>query len=114
MPSLDQLHPELVPWARWLVQVAEYNGMRVQITSTLRTAGQQESLYRRFLACRSTGGARCLPAAPPGRSDHERGLAFDLVVNGDFRGAAQDALGRYWSSIGGKWGGSVDPVHFGV
>ena len=117
MPSFDTLDPGLKPWAEWLKTVAEYNGLTVQITSTRRTWGQQNSLWQRFLACQGDPGAfggRCLPAAPPGHSAHEKGLAFDLVVNGDFRSPEQEALGRYWQSLGGLWGASADPVHFGV
>lgn len=113
MASVAQLDPALRPWAEWLIRVAEYNGMRVQVTSTFRTTAQQTVLYQRYLQCSERGGrGTCLPAARPGTSDHELGRAFDLVVNGDFRSPAQAALGRFWESLGGRWGGSIDPVHF--
>lgn len=116
MADVGRLAPGLVPYARYLLAVAEYNGLRVQVTSTLRTRGQQELLYQRYLQCRANnpGKATCLPAAVPGTSDHELGLAFDLVVNGDFNSSAQAALGRFWESIGGRWAGRADPVHFYV
>lgn len=113
MPSLSQLDPQLRPWAEYLVAVGEYNGFRVQVTSTRRSSGQQATLWNRYKTCQRSGGS-CLPAAPPGTSLHERGLAFDLVVNGDYRGPAQEALGRFWESLGGRWAGSADPVHFSV
>lgn len=110
MPSLSTLDPRFRPWAVYLVQVAEYNGFRVGITSTRRSAGQQAGLWNRYQTCLRSGGS-CLPAAPPGRSLHEYGLAVDLVVNGDWRGPHQEALGRWWASIGGFWS-PRDPVHF--
>lgn len=114
MTSLQGLHPGLRPWIEYLLRVAQYNGLRVQVTSTLRTRADQARLWQRYQTCVKSGGHSCLPAAPPGSSDHELGLAVDLVVNGDYRGAAQEALGRFWESLGGRWAGSVDPVHFYV
>jgi LAS superfamily LD-carboxypeptidase LdcB len=114
MPSVTQLDPQLAPWARYLLDVAQYNGLRVQVTSTRRTRAQQELLWQRYQACGRSGGGGCLPAAPPGSSAHEHGLAFDLIVNGDYRGPAQEALGRFWEGLGGRWAGAADPVHFGV
>jgi LAS superfamily LD-carboxypeptidase LdcB len=113
--STATLDPGFRPWVEYLLRVAEYNGLRVQVTSTLRTRAQQIVLYQRWLQCSARGGrGTCLPAAPPGTSDHELGLAVDLVVNGDFRSAAQASLGAFWQSLGGRWGGAVDPVHFSV
>ena len=103
----------LIPYADYLVRVAEYNGLRVQITSVFRSNEKQQILYQRYLRCR-VNSRTCIPAAPPGRSQHNYGRAFDLVVNGDYRGSSQEALGRFWQSMGGVWGGSRDPVHFGV
>lgn len=115
MASVAQLDAAFRPWVEYLLRVAEYNGLRVQVTSTLRTRAQQTVLYQRYLQCSARGGrGTCLPAAVPGTSDHELGLAVDLVVNGDFRGPHQRALGEFWNSIGGKWAGDADPVHFSV
>lgn len=112
MPSLSSLDPRLAPYAQHLVRVAESQGLRVQVTSVRRTRAQQQVLYQRYLARLRAGDPNPLPANPPGSSLHEHGLAFDLVVNGDYRGSAQRALGQLWQSWGGKWAGSVDPVHF--
>lgn len=115
MASTALLHHEFRPWVEYLLRVAEYNGLRVQVTSTLRTRAQQTVLYQRYLQCAARGGrGTCLPAAVPGTSDHELGLAVDLVVNGDFRGASQRALGEFWRSLGGRWAGDADPVHFSL
>lgn len=110
MADTRSLHPALRPWADYLLQVAAYNGLRVQVTSTLRTRAQQTLLWQRSQAC----GGGCLPAAPPGTSDHEYGLAFDLIVNGDYRSPHQRALGLFWRSLGGRWADEADPVHFSV
>jgi LAS superfamily LD-carboxypeptidase LdcB len=114
MASLATLHPQLRPYAELLVRVAELNGLRVSVNSTLRTRAQQAILYQRYLEAQRTGARGVLPANPPGTSDHELGLAFDLTVNGDYRSAAQAALGSLWRSWGGVWAGAADPVHFGV
>src|SRR5256884_9694199 len=67
------LQPWLAPWAARLVRAAQAGWPTVRVTSTLRTPGQQARLYRRYLA-----GLSPYPAAPAGRSLHERGRAFDV------------------------------------
>lgn len=115
MPSTSLLDPRFKAYADFIIMVAQRQGWRVQITSTRRTRGQQETLYARYLACERGGPQpmRCLPAAPPGHSDHEKGLAMDLVVQGDYRSPQQFALGRWWASVGGFWS-ERDPVHFAL
>lgn len=103
------LQPWLQPYADYLLRVAIANGLRVSVTSVFRSIQKQDVLYQRYQR-----GLSDIPAAPPGRSWHNYGLAFDLVVDGDYRGSSQTALGRFWQSMGGVWGGSRDPVHFGV
>ena len=96
------LHPGLAPWATWLYDVAELNGLRPRITSTYRSVATQARLYERYRA-----GQSKLPAAPPGRSLHNYGMAFDMVADN------LDGLGAVWESVGGRWGGRFrDPVHF--
>jgi len=98
------LHPELQPYATWLYRVAEYYGLGPKVTSTYRSYATQARLYNRYLS-----GESPYPAAPPGRSLHNRGLAFDMVVK------EQEWLGNVWENIGGRWGGRFrDPVHFDV
>jgi hypothetical protein len=93
--------PALQPWARALLNATP----GVQLTSTRRSAAQQRALYRRYLAGKSR-----YPAAPPGHSKHELGLAFD-AWHPDERVLA--ALGKLWESWGGTWGGRFnDPIHF--
>lgn len=103
--TLDGLHPAMRAAAKALVAVAAANGLRPVVTSVRRSKASQARLYRNYLAGRSR-----FPAAPPGTSKHERGLAFDLVVTPESRLAD---LGALWESIGGRWGGRFgDPVHF--
>ena len=101
--DLSQLIPELEPFARDLVLVAGQAGLQPRVTSTRRSYPEQKRLYSRYLAGLST-----LPAAPPGRSAHEFGYAFDMVVT-PYNALAD--VGRTWSQAGGVWHAS-DPVHF--
>lgn len=81
-------------------------GRPTYVTSGRRTHEQQAALYRDWQA-----GTRRLPAAPPGRSAHEYGLAFDL-------GGAPRTLriaGALAPYLGLTWGGrfhTPDVVHF--
>lgn len=91
--------------AAYLFAVAQANGLYPRVTSTYRSYQQQARLYRRYLS-----GLSPFPAAPPGRSLHERGLAFDMVVN-DQR--YYRPLGELWERMGGRWGGRFnDEIHF--
>lgn len=98
----------LRPYAQYLYDVAAYNQLQPRVTSVRRTREQQAALYARFLR-----GQSDLPAAPPGTSDHELGLAFDMVVAGNYRGPEQRAVGEFWRAMGGAWS-ERDPVHFFV
>jgi len=102
--SLEGLNPSLRPYARWLVSAAPYAGARsVRVTSVLRSRAEQAALYSNYLAGRSS-----FPAAPPGSSKHEYGLAFDMVTE-PF--SALDTLGAWWRQLGGEWS-PTDRIHF--
>ena len=88
-------------WGRWLVRALLDESPRAYLTSTRRTRAEQTVLYRRWLA--GTGRR----AAPPGRSLHEVGLAFDVHAAPD----ELRRLGRLWTGIGGVWK-STHPIHF--
>lgn len=109
MATTSSLNPQLKPYADWLIRWAQSQGYRIQLTSTRRSREQQALLYQRYQR-----GLSSLPAAPPGTSDHEHGLAFDMVVNGDYHSPAQGVVGEMWRRMGGRWAGSADPVHFAV
>lgn len=105
MSALDGLDPAVRSAAKWLVKVAAANGLRPVVTSARRSRATQVRLYKAYLEGRSR-----FPAAPPGTSKHERGLAFDISVSPP---SMLTALGELWESIGGRWGGRFrDPIHF--
>jgi hypothetical protein len=93
---------EIVPYAVYLYETAERYGLKPRVTSVWRSTQQQAVLYQRYRA-----GLSSLPAAPPGLSKHERGLAFDMVTSDPA------AVGALWRRMGGRWFPS-DPVHFEV
>lgn len=66
---------------------ARHIGLSPIVTSVNRTCEEQARLYKRFLEGRSDW-----PAARPGESAHQYGLAFDSWIDGDER---MDA----WTSI---------------
>jgi LAS superfamily LD-carboxypeptidase LdcB len=104
--SIASLQPKMRRAAQLLLQAAPALGAStVRVTSAKRSRAQQTQLYKNFLA-----GKAAFPAAPPGQSKHEQGLAVDIVVT---PAAAQIALGQWWRKVGGIWGGSFqDPIHF--
>jgi LAS superfamily LD-carboxypeptidase LdcB len=106
MSQFRGLHPQLVPYAEALVAAMRAVDPSTRITSVRRSTTEQARLYRRYLA-----GLSRFPAAPPGRSKHELGLAFDVVARADTLAAA----GALWEKWGGRWGGRFnDPIHFEV
>jgi LAS superfamily LD-carboxypeptidase LdcB len=109
VPSTARLHPQFRPFADALLATAKEQDRRFTFTSTFRTRADQVRLYNRWLK-----GESPFPALPPGRSQHERGLAVDMVrLNVD---PETDELlvemGERWREAGGVWGGAEDPVHF--
>ncbi len=101
---LDDLSPELAPFAVALVDAAAAAGLQPRVTSTVRTHSEQGRLYRGFLA----NPQRQYPVAPPGYSAHEYGEAWDMVVT------PMEALadvGATWLDWGGGWNGA-DAIHF--
>ncbi len=105
MPSvlgLGGLHPEVRRRVSWLLELARKDGLRVTVTSTLRSHAKQLALYKAWLQRGQTG----LPAAVPGYSTHEYGLAVDLVTD-DVKRLAELA-----QCSGLHWAGPGDRVHF--
>lgn len=87
-----------------LKAAARRAGIPFTITSTDRSSTQQARLYQAWLARGKTG----LPAAPPGRSTHEYGYAFDASYP-DSRRREVVALA---AQVGLVWFGPADKVHF--
>ena len=111
MATLKQLHPQLVPFARALYAIGKYYDPLLVVTSGFRSPSKQAKLYSKWLS-----GESQIPAAPPGRSLHGYGLAFDLARIGidPFTDPLLYWLGGLWESWGGRYGGQRDPVHFQV
>ena len=111
MASLKQLEPWLVPYARYLYALGKYYDPLLVVTSGFRSPAKQARLYAKWLS-----GESQIPAAPPGRSLHGYGLAFDLARIGKdpFTDPLLNWLGSVWVRMGGQYGGQRDPVHFQV
>lgn len=107
MNSMPGLNPVLQFYGEALIAWANDQGYSPRVTSTYRSYAQQSRLYQKYLTALEQG-APTLPAAPPGTSKHEQGLAFDLVTTPY---EALWTLGQVWNSWGGRWFSS-DPVHF--
>lgn len=83
--KLAGLEPSVRAAAEWCVAVAEYYGVPVTVTSGFRSVEHQARLYRNYQRCVAAGEfgktARCMfPAAPPGSSSHNYGLAWDSTT----------------------------------
>jgi len=109
MADLKRLQPGLQPAARYLYAIGKYYDPLLVVTSSFRSSSKQAELYAKWRSGEST-----IPAAPPGGSLHEYGLAFDLARIG--KDPLTDPLlawlGAVWEHWGGRWGGQRDPVHF--
>jgi hypothetical protein len=99
--NLSKVHPKLKLIARNLPRVAASQGFEVRITSGYRSRATQTKLYKDFLA-----GASHYPVAPPGTSDHEKGLALDILSTNT------NLLVLDLSKVGLYWAGPADPIHF--
>jgi lambda family phage tail tape measure protein len=111
--DLDTARERLQDYANKLVERAAAEGIDLKVTSLVRSREQQQRLYDAWLARAKTG----LPAAPPGNSKHEQGLAFDVAIQGGGSPEQWQRLGRIGKSMGLRWGGDFarsDPVHFEI
>jgi hypothetical protein len=98
--SFSGLQPWLRPYAQYLVDL--FPPGTFTVTSVFRSISDQAQLYARR-------ARNPYPVAPPGKSKHNYGLAWDMT--GD-RAALKHA-GAIWRSWGGGWWES-DPIHFEV
>ncbi len=86
-----------------MVEAAIKDGVSPSATSGFRTMAHQQELYACAPTC--TGGN---PAAKPGTSNHQMGLAIDTS------GAMNTWMKTNSEEFGFKWYGTGDPVHFSV
>lgn len=97
------LNPTLAKIKRNLPSVAKAAGFQARVTSAYRTKAAQTKLYNRWLA-----GLQQYPVAKPGTSDHEKGLALDVVSTDTTK------LVSLLTAVGLTWAGPSDPVHFAL
>lgn len=109
MPSLARLDPRFRGPAKRFFAYARRLYPGLVVTSARRSYKEQLHLYQRYLAGQNDG----LPAVPPGTSDHELGMAFDMArLNVDpLKDPALVELGKVWMRWGYRWWAG-DPVHF--
>jgi len=100
MTGLNGLQPWLQPYAAYLLARGAPYG--VKVTSTYRSYSDQLTLWLNRSSNR-------YPVAPPGRSYHQLGRAFD-ITGPEW---TYPQLGALWERMGGTWGGrGSDPIHF--
>lgn len=104
MSLLDTLDPAIRPYAQDLFDLAQSQGLHPRVTSARRSHAKQEALYSAYQK-----GLSRYPAAIPGNSAHEYGLAFDMVIPDP---GYQLGAGKLWVSWGGVYGHEEDPIHF--
>jgi len=109
MADLNTLDYRLAPYAKYLHSIGKYYDGRLVVTSARRSPGKQYELWMNWKR-----GKSAIPAAPPGSSLHEHGLAFDMARLGvdPLSDPLLNWLGAVWESWGGQHGGQRDPVHF--
>ena len=97
--QLRGLHRDLRPYAEYAYQLGVAYGLKPVITSGFRDWAEQDLLYKRYLAGKSR-----FPAAPPGQSAHNYGLAFDSWVP-DRDKPIWNAIRRYvgWAVTDSDW-----------
>lgn len=102
-----RLHPIARRGLGLLRRSARSSGIRFKVTSGRRSLAEQRRLRELFEA----GDPRQrLPVALPGFSQHNYGLAIDVVGEG---GRHADLIGLA-RQIGWTWGGPADAVHLQV
>lgn len=115
---IQTLHPDVRAQAAAFVNEVEAQlGVRVRVTSGLRTFAEQNALYEQG---RTTPG-NIVTNARGGRSNHNYGLALDVVpINAQgqavWNSPHWDAIGQLGKQMGFEWGGDfrsiVDKPHF--
>jgi len=104
---LEALSPDIQQAAWYLVYWVRVAGFPLQVTASVRTRSEQETLRR-------SGFSSTL------RSKHLVGQAFDVDIHGFARDQVPlwfwEELGHFGESLGFRWGGRwtdpFDPGHF--
>jgi hypothetical protein len=93
-----------------LFSFAASKGLTVRLDSAKRSCDEQRALF----AQGREGGGNVVTNAQGCGSYHVLGRAVDIYV-GSWNCKDYEELGKYWESIGGRWGGRfalMDCVHF--
>lgn len=98
------LNPEVHRRMNAMLADVRRRGIPIRVTSTYRSTAKQRQLYEAWLA----RGKKGLPAAPPGLSTHEYGLAFDVA----FPRANDLEVATIARQHGLVWFGPQDRIHF--
>jgi hypothetical protein len=117
--NIEKLHPKVRNKAiEFINKVEKELGIKLRVTSTLRTYAEQDKLYAQG---RTTKGG-IVTNAKGGQSNHNFGTALDVVpiVNGqaDWKTTADtwNKIGTVGKSLGFDWGGDwksfIDKPHF--
>ena len=114
--KIQTLHPKIREKAREFILKAKENGIELRVTSGLRTWEEQDKLYAQG---RTAPGSK-VTNARGGESNHNYGLAFDVVPmeNGkpNYSSKEWNKIGDIGKSVGFEWGGDwktiVDKPHF--
>lgn len=102
--SLLSLEPSTRASYRRALAQLRTQGVHVITTSTRRTKNEQRVLFRKFV----TGQSK-FPAALPGSSTHEIGIAIDLVPETP---GTLPTIASVMAIHGFKWAEARDCVHF--
>lgn len=113
---VQKLHPKIRDKAREFIVKAEQQGIILRITSGLRTWEEQDALYDQG----RTKPGNVVTNAKGGSSNHNYGLAFDVVPiengNVNWNSKNWNKIGQIGKSVGfdwgGDWSGFVDKPHF--
>jgi peptidoglycan L-alanyl-D-glutamate endopeptidase CwlK len=113
--NIDTLLPEVKPIAIAFLVDLKKAGINAKITSGTRSWEEQQRLYDRY---KNKGGP---VAAPPGQSNHNYGLAWDITLFEDdnvtpiYESELYKKAGSIGRSMGLVWGGTWangDEPHF--
>tara|TARA_Y100000310_G_scaffold249321_1_gene255364 strand:+ start:3463 stop:4593 length:1131 start_codon:yes stop_codon:yes gene_type:complete len=120
--KLASLHQDFQPYAKLFICECAKRGIEIKLTSGYRSPDKQ----RRILANWKKKGGKGPKPAPPGRSYHNVGMAFDFNAylpdgkqlmskssrkrwNDSGIVAIGEAIGLYW---GGHFSTNYDPIHW--
>lgn len=114
---ITSLTPATQVLAQKLIDACAAAGVPIKITSTLRTAAEQDALYAQG---RTKPGIK-VTNLKGGQGIHETGQAFDVIpVNGGYHApqATWDKIGAIGEGLGLEWGGNwksfKDMPHFQI